>query len=201
MKQEPGLQEAKSQRAREAISEATIDSLVQVGYSETSLSRVAKLAGFSKGAVQHHFTSKEDLIAATLDRLLERTFQPRAPSSRARTVEDALMTAWMRFINTPPYRALMEILIAARTDAQLRTRISKDLVRWGRRMDRQSLENYEAVSGDPEDVVMLLNMNRSFLRGLLLQEQYGISKKKTLLYVQKWIELIAPLLRLKNPGK
>ena len=117
MNLEVGLQQAKSERARAAICDATIAALAEVGYAETSLNRVAAMAAFSKGAVQHHFPTKEDLIAATLDALLLRTVQSRA--AQPKSVEDALLEAWQRFINTPAYRALMEVLNAARTVAQV----------------------------------------------------------------------------------
>ncbi len=148
--------------------------------------------------MQHHFPSKEDLIAATLNSLLDRTVQPRPGAARARSVEESLLIAWTRFINTAPYRALMEILNAARTDRQLQLRINADLMEWGKRLDQRSLQHYEAASGDDDEVIMLLNMNRSFMRGLLLQERYGASQEKTLAYVKKWIELIGPLLRLRS---
>ncbi len=193
-----GPQQEKSKRARNAIIDATIDSLVEVGYAETSLVRVAKAAGFSKGAIQHHFPSKEDLIAQTVDKLISRTISPPPASRRARTVEEALLRAWKTFVDTPAYRALLEILNAARTDKKLKKRIGKDLIAWRDRMDLQSLENYEAVSGDDEDVVMLLNMNRSFMRGLLMQEQYGFSEETATRYLRKWVEMISPLLRLKE---
>ncbi len=198
MPPEEGLQRAKSNRARQAICEATIDSLVEVGYAETSLNRVAGLAGFSKGALQHHFPNKEDLIAATADELLARTFKPQSERSRPKNVEQALMNAWNRFINTPAYRALLEILNAARTDKNLQKRISGELVQWGKKMDVQSVEHYESVSGDPDEVIMLLNMTRSFMRGLLLQERYGVTQEQTSQYVKKWISLIAPLLEMKE---
>lgn len=194
MNLEVGLQQAKSERARAAICDATIAALAEVGYAETSLNRVASMADFSKGAVQHHFPTKEDLIAATLDTLLLRTVQSRI--AEPKSVEDALLEAWQRFINTPAYLALMEVLNAARTDAALRQRISSDLVDWGKKLDQQSLARYQSVSGNAEDVVMLLNMTRSFMRGLLIQEQYGVTAATTLNYVRKWIELIAPLLKL-----
>ena len=194
MNLEVGLQQAKSERARAAICDATIAALAEVGYAETSLNRVAAMADFSKGAVQHHFPTKEDLIAATLDALLLRTVQSRA--AQAKSDEEALLEAWQRFINTPAYRALMEVLNAARTDTALRQRIASDLVDWGQKLDQQSLSRYQAVSGNGEDVVMLLNMTRSFMRGLLIQEQYGVTSAATLDYVRKWIELIAPLLEL-----
>ena len=152
---EAGVQQAKSQRARKAICEAAIDSLVDVGYAETSLNRVATTAGFSKGALQHHFPGKEDLVAATVDELLARTFRPRSERDRSTDVEQELLRAWNRFINTPAYRALMEILGAARTDKALQKRLSSELVAWGRRLDQQTRDHYEAVSGDEEEVVRL----------------------------------------------
>ena len=195
---EVGLQQAKSERARATICEATIASLADYGYGETSLNRVAAIAEFSKGAVQHHFHTKEDLIAATVDTLLLRTVQSRA--AQPKSVESALLDAWQRFINTPAYRALMEVLNAARTDAKLRERIASDLVEWGQKLDQQSLDRYRSVNGDPEEVVMLLNMTRSFMRGLLLQEQYGVTNATTAGYVRKWIDLIGPLLELQDPA-
>ena len=83
MNLEVGLQQAKSERARATICEATIASLADFGYGETSLNRVAAIAAFSKGAVQHHFHTKEDLIAATVDTLLLRTVQSRAAQPKS----------------------------------------------------------------------------------------------------------------------
>lgn len=190
-----GKQQAKSLRAREAICDATIESLVKLGYSETSLNQVASQAGLSKGAVQYHYPSKEDLIAAALNKLLARPFQARDAEA---SVEDALLVAWTRYINTPAYRALLEILNAARTDELLQARIAGDLLDWGRALDEQSLSQYASVANDDEEVVMLLNMTRSFMRGLLVQERYGGDRQTHLGYVKKWIELIAPLLSLRG---
>lgn len=191
-----GKQQAKSIRAREAIYEATIGSLVDVGYAETSLNRVATAAGFSKGALQYHYPSKEDLIAATLNRLLERPFEraQHTPSD----IEEALMVAWTRYINTPAYRALLEILNAVRTDELLQARVADDLLDWGQALDEQSLAQYEAISGDDDEIVMLINMTRSFMRGLLVQENYGNDRAQSLRYIKKWITLISPLMQLRE---
>ena len=90
-----GKQQAKSQRVRDAICEATISCLIKFGYGETSLLRVAEKSGFSKGAIQHHFPSKEDLMVAAADHLLQR---PLAKSPKRkdtfRTVEDAILLNW-----------------------------------------------------------------------------------------------------------
>ena len=201
MAAEQGLQQLKSARARQSMCQATIALLAKVGYAETTIAGVAQHAGFSKGAVQYHFPTKEELIAATVEHLLMRTVA--SATQRYDSVEKALMNAWQRLINTSAYRALLEVLNAARIDRKLRLRISAQLLAWGKNLDQQSLDIYESVDanlpakeGDAE-VIMLLNMTRSFMRGLLTQEQYGVTPEETLNYVAKWIELIAPLLALR----
>ena len=201
---EQGLQQLKSARARDSMCKATIQLLAELGYAETTIAGVAQNAGFSKGAVQYHFPTKEELIAATVEHLLMRTVS--SASQSYESVDSALLNAWQRLVNTSAYRALLEVLNAARIDRKLRLRISAELVAWGKNLDQQSLTIYQSANeqlpaheGDAE-VVMLLNMTRSFMRGLLTQEQYGVSPEETLTYVAKWIELIAPMLKLRSAG-
>ena len=201
---EQGLQQLKSARARDNMCKATIQLLAELGYAETTIAGVAQNAGFSKGAVQYHFPTKEELIAATVEHLLMRTVS--SASQSYESVDSALLNAWQRLVNTSAYRALLEVLNAARIDRKLRLRISAELVAWGKNLDQQSLTIYQSANeqlpaheGDAE-VVMLLNMTRSFMRGLLTQEQYGVSPEETLTYVAKWIELIAPMLKLRSTG-
>ena len=181
---------------------ATIQLLAELGYAETTIAGVAQNAGFSKGAVQYHFPTKEELIAATVEHLIMRTES--SASQSYESVDSALLNAWQRLVNTSAYRALLEVLNAARIDRKLRLRISAELVAWGKNLDKQSLTIYQSANtqlpnheGDAE-VVMLLNMTRSFMRGLLTQEQYGVSPEETLTYVAKWVELIAPMLKLRS---
>ena len=199
---EQGLQQLKSARARDSMCKATIQLLAELGYAETTIAGVAQNAGFSKGAVQYHFPTKEELIAATVEHLLMRTES--SASQSYESVDSALLNAWQRLVNTSAYRALLEVLNAARIDRKLRLRISAELVAWGKNLDKQSLTIYQSANeqlpaheGDTE-VVMLLNMTRSFMRGLLTQEQYGVSPEETLTYVAKWVELIAPMLKLRS---
>ena len=188
---EQGLQQLKSARARDSMCKATIQLLAELGYAETTIAGVAQNAGFSKGAVQYHFPTKEELIAATVEHLLMRTVS--SASQSYESVDSALLNAWQRLVNTSAYRALLEVLNAARIDRKLRLRISAELVAWGKNLDQQSLTIYQSANeqlltheGDAE-VVMLLNMTRSFMRGLLTQEQYGVSPEETLTYVAKWV--------------
>lgn len=196
---ELGKQQAKSRHARETICDSTIHCLVKLGYGETSLNRVASHSGFSKGALQHHFPTKEDLMTATADRLLERSFAP-GPSgeTETRTIREALLHTWQHLINTGGYRALLEILTAARTDHKLQERISENLHRWNRAMDDHSVHAYKSVDRDDEDVKILMTMTRSLMRGLVIQDRYAEDPADNIKMVERWIELVEPLLETRN---
>jgi TetR/AcrR family transcriptional repressor of bet genes len=57
---------ASKETRRQQLIEATIDSLAKRGYSETTMADVADGAGLSRGIVNFHFESKENLLVATL---------------------------------------------------------------------------------------------------------------------------------------
>jgi len=101
-----------------------MECLAELGWSGTSTTEVARRAGVSRGAQQHHFPTKMLLVAAALEHLLERQ---RLAFERAfgdlpeseRNVEGALDLLWVTFRQAPSL-ALMELAMAARTDETLR---------------------------------------------------------------------------------
>src|SRR3954467_6925269 len=69
------------------------------GYGSASLEEIAEEAGFSRGALYHHFDSKEALFLDLLDerltermRHIERAFEDAEPTTEA-TVEQARLAA------------------------------------------------------------------------------------------------------------
>lgn len=77
-----------------------LDLLVADGYEGISIRRVAAAAGVSIGAVQHHFPTKDALLAAAMDRVsrqfqerLDRRIAPGAgPAEVLRAVADELVS-------------------------------------------------------------------------------------------------------------
>jgi AcrR family transcriptional regulator len=198
-----GKQEAKSLRARRALCAACVACLVRHGYGETTLNRVATEAGLSKGALQYHFPSKDALITATADYLLERPFDPDLvdpvrQETPTPTVHSLFLYSWKKFVNTEPYRGLLEILNAARTDQALRDQISGKLQSWNKAMDDQAVETYRSLTDDDEDVKVLLTMTRSFMRGLVIQDRYGSDPSENIRLVERWIDLMTPLLEVRQ---
>jgi AcrR family transcriptional regulator len=103
---------------------ATIECLVQRGYANTSTRHIAGRAGVTVGALQHHFDSKAELMAAALQQLGDRMaveFLAQAPvegdpAERAGEVLDHLWSIH----RSPLFDAGIELWVAARTDPELR---------------------------------------------------------------------------------
>ncbi|MFG2021576.1 TetR/AcrR family transcriptional regulator [Actinomadura geliboluensis] len=117
-------QEERRSRTQARLLEATMECLVDLGWSGTSTTEVARRAGVSRGAQQHHYPTKMVLVAAALEHLLEaqrlayETAFAVLPAER-RNVSGALDLLWEVFRGRPA-KALMELAVAARTDDELR---------------------------------------------------------------------------------
>jgi AcrR family transcriptional regulator len=110
---------------RTALLDAAIECLVEEGYADTTTRRVAERAGVTPGALQHHFTSKAELLGQAIRHVRKGFGQemlahgpPDAPSIQARC-EQTLDRMWEVF-RGPFFQASTELLVAARTDAELR---------------------------------------------------------------------------------
>ena len=57
---------ASKETRRQQLIEATIDSLAKRGYADTTMADIADGAGLSRGIVNFHFESKDNLLIATL---------------------------------------------------------------------------------------------------------------------------------------
>ena len=195
---EPGRQEAKSTAARNKICSAVVECLVRDGYAETSINRVVEQAGVSKGALQHHFPSKEDLMAGTALHLLDNAslLQTRNLSrpGESRSVEKELLRTWYRGTNTPEFSALLEILIRMRTDQALRLRLSAALNAWHDKIMVSNHRMYRTRSGREEEVELLLDLNACVIRGLVIQAQYTSDPAYLEQLMQYWVSIAAPML-------
>jgi AcrR family transcriptional regulator len=114
---------------RTALLQASIACLVDDGYANTTTRRVAQQAGVSPGALQHHFTNKSELLSEAVRHLRAQITQemlaqgpPDAPSPVER-LEQLLDRIWA--LRTGPlFQAQAELLLAARTDAELRATLA-----------------------------------------------------------------------------
>ncbi|MGH1564080.1 TetR/AcrR family transcriptional regulator [Mumia sp. DW29H23] len=133
----------RSRLMRQRLLEATVESLVELGWSGTSTTVVSQRAGVSRGAQLHHFPSKQALVIAAVEHLTERRRDEMATSvanlpqeGRTRAVLDALAAQFV----SPVFFAALELWVAARTDEELRDAVAPLERRIGRETHAYAVE-------------------------------------------------------------
>lgn len=102
---------------------AALNILAEEGYVGFSVTRVAARAGVSNGALEHYFRTRNELFAAATRYTMERAIKharllagtaARSPNPIAKFLSDS-----EHFFFTPVFSAMMEVVIATRSDRAL----------------------------------------------------------------------------------
>jgi AcrR family transcriptional regulator len=120
-------QEERSAATRERLLEAAFRCLVEAGFAGTTTTLVCRRSRLSRGALLHHFPSKEELLIAAAEyvfqrRLLEFRAAFRDGAAAGHKAEAAVDLLW-RFFSGPTYYAWLELVLASRTGPALRDRL------------------------------------------------------------------------------
>ena len=138
-------QEERSAATIAKLLDATIESLIEVGYEQTTSRTVAERAGVSRGAQSHHFPRRVDLIVSAVERMdglqsittLEELRELPDDDGLLRAVIDSL---W-RSYTSPLFTALVKLWVAAQDDPELYER----LIPIEREMSRSMVANANAL--------------------------------------------------------
>lgn len=159
-------QAERSAETRARLLDATLDCLVERGWSGTTTTEVAERAGVSRGAELHHFPTRAELVAAAVRHLAERRLAEFARAVAALPAGSDPVSAgvdllWSIFSDPLAY-ALLELVVAARTDEELRASLEPEARRVEERLARFSREIFpEELARSPRlttlrDVAFLL---------------------------------------------
>jgi AcrR family transcriptional regulator len=123
----PEMARTQQQRREETVArllDASIATIVEVGYAHASAAEITKRAGVSVGALFRHFDTMGDFMAATAYEVLRRQLDLASKQVAELPAEQPALEAAlgiMRDITRNPTNAVMyELMIAARTDEKLR---------------------------------------------------------------------------------
>ncbi|MBB3048796.1 AcrR family transcriptional regulator [Litorivivens lipolytica] len=113
-----GKQAQKTLIAREKILNAVISLINEGGFGAASSSKISRRSGLTWGAVQHHFGSKEDILAAILDQSHQRFTEmldsdASTEGSLKKRVDEFVDRMWQHY-QSDLYVATLEILLASR---------------------------------------------------------------------------------------
>jgi AcrR family transcriptional regulator len=99
---------------RERILAAVVESIAEQGFGRTTASEIARRAGCTWGAVQHHFGAKEGILEAVLEEsfahLARRLSEVPADAPLAERVHLFVLHAWEHFAS-PHFHSTLEILL------------------------------------------------------------------------------------------
>lgn len=192
-------QEGRRAETRAKLLDATVKSVLEVGYAATTTRRVAELAGVSQGAQSHHFPHRVDLVSAAVEWLAERRIAelrgmagdlPEDPTLRMGALLDLM---WADF-SSATFTVFVKLWIAAADDAELYERlvpVERQVVRAIGELARQLGGDLVEVPGWEAHVTLAINA----LRGLALTERFeprGRSRR------DQWPQIRAALLEAFN---
>jgi len=116
-------QAERSMRTKNAIIQAAVKVLAKEGYSGTTTTKIVRKAKVSRGALVHHFSSKADLLQATVKHLFslkevefKNSFYELPQQDR--TLEKAVDLLW-KIMDGETYQAMVELLLASRSNSEV----------------------------------------------------------------------------------
>jgi AcrR family transcriptional regulator len=153
-----------------AILSASIRLLAESGYAGFSASRVASMAGVSRGAQEHYFPTKNELIAAaTRFAMVEAVDHARRLAQTATKSADPIakfLADSEHFFFTPVFQAMAEIMIAGRSDRAL-ARIVNPIVLDARQVLNGIWTDTLGAAGYPrESAQQFIELTHYLLRGV-----------------------------------
>jgi AcrR family transcriptional regulator len=125
------------QRREETIArllDASIDTIVEVGYARASAAVIARRARVSDGALFRHFPTMGDFMAATAREVMRRQLEfvtkavAEIPADRP-ALEAAVGIQWEATTNATN-SVMFELMVAARTDEKLRVTLQEVLAEY-----------------------------------------------------------------------
>jgi len=173
-------QAERSAATRVRLLDATIDCLVELGWSGTSTTEVVRRAGVSRGAQVHHYPTKEDLVVAAVEHLCSRRMAEyratleRLPASERTPAAsiDLLWSVW----SGPTLEAWLELIVACRTRPALRARFVEFEHRFFDAALALFQETQPEMTGDPEFARLALRFTFCLLDGLAVARLGGIAR-------------------------
>jgi AcrR family transcriptional regulator len=125
------------QRREETVArllDASIDTIIEVGYARASAAMIAKRAQVSDGALFRHFPTMGDFMAATAREVMRRQLglftKQVAEIPASQPALEAALTIMRDVTGNPTNTVMYELLIAARTDEKLKATLQEVLTEY-----------------------------------------------------------------------
>jgi AcrR family transcriptional regulator len=196
-------QAARREESRTRLLDAAIESLTERGYTGTTVQEVSRRAGLSVGCQQHHFPTKTDLLVAAIERLFEQrrrdlvTALGHLPEGPERTSE--LVRLLWQALTSKPFHAYVELVVASRTDPELRAPMDRVSRRMGDETRSTLLAHFHAAGPAVPYEPLLPALLFGIMEGLAFAEMAMPGREDVAQSIQALAEIL-PRLAAARPG-
>lgn len=182
-----------SRALRDRITDAAVELLIDEGVAKTTTVAVQKRAGVSRGALLHHFPSRAQLLASTIERLVRLNEQQINESflncaDPAKDVEQALI-ALSDNMAKPSYLAEMELWTISRNDEELRDALYQ--------AEKAARFDFDRVVGEllqywkqHKNYQLMADLSVEFLRGVAFSDILRKRPEYRLRMISLWVDVI-----------
>lgn len=166
-------QEERTANTRHTLIVATLDLLMDIGYARTTTVAIAARAGVSRGALMHHFASKEELVTVAVEyQLGEATILIREWLDRvgegALTFDGFLDRLWDMYSGRLLFITI-EHIAEARHNPALRESMVPVVREFHTALDATWYAFFRSSGLPDAEIETALNMTTSLFRGLGIQ--------------------------------
>ncbi|WP_148252842.1 TetR/AcrR family transcriptional regulator [Aidingimonas lacisalsi] len=167
-------QQRKSRETRQKLLNATLICLERDGFHSFRLDRVAHEADVSKGALTHHFSNKEELLAQAIEKVLAEfvdTLERGVDDVHAdRLSLDGFLDLMWRHMSGQLYMVTLEIALKARHEPDFKTLLTPQVQHFHARIDVIWQRLFPHLPA--EQATNLMNLSMNLLRGMGTQSVF-----------------------------
>lgn len=197
MTEDPAPKQDRSRATRRRLLETTVRCLAGHGWEVSTVAFIAAEAGISRGAVQHHFRTREALIIAALEHM----FEERAalldalpdPGGASPDRVHAVVTGLVDAIGGELFRAALQVWTVAAADPELRAAVVPLERHFARGVHRRAVRLLRVDDTDPA-VRGLIQATLDLARGLALADVLTDDSRRRAGVVRAWSDQLAAAL-------
>ncbi|HMQ40816.1 MAG TPA: TetR/AcrR family transcriptional regulator [Paracoccus sp. (in: a-proteobacteria)] len=196
-------QAERSNATRTAVCEATLDALIEYGYERISTTLIAEKANVSRGALTHHYPTRNDLFLAAYQHLVDQWAEiyPLGDDYGVTSISvtDLIEALWDNLFATKHYIAALELMLAARIDNELGRSLLVIISDWIERRDTKAVALLGSSVENEEDR-LFVQLILSVLRGIAVHQSFDKDPSVTDRLLEMWKD-IARQVDAKRPAR
>lgn len=189
-----GLKAQRAEATRKHLIGTTIGLLHDRSYQGATVFEVAKAAGLTPGALQHHFGSKAALMMQVTDAILrasgaEGVAWPAAERPLQERCLGLVQALWQRAYEPPRFLAAWALYFGSAGEPELRAHIARQRASLAQALHQRFLQVLPELAATP-DSKALVQLVLSSLRGLGVVRLFGPAPKDELAQLELLARLI-----------